>query len=116
MADEVQTGCARTGRMLACDYENFKPDIVVLGKALSGGVLPVSAVLARDEIMLCIKPGQHGSTFGGFPVACKVATAALEVIRDERLAENAFKMGEIMRAGLRNIQSPMQVPKLFSFV
>ena len=88
IADEVQTGLARTGRMLACDYENVKPDILILGKALSGGVYPVSAVLARDEIMLTIKPGQHGSTYGGNPLACKVAIAALEVLKDENMAEN----------------------------
>ncbi len=88
IADEVQTGIARTGKLLACDHEGVRPDILILGKALSGGVLPVSAVLADDEIMLTIKPGEHGSTFGGNPLACKVAIAALEVIRNEKLAEN----------------------------
>ena len=97
IADEVQTGIARTGKLLACDYENVKPDILILGKALSGGVLPVSAVLARDEIMLTIKPGEHGSTYGGNPLACAVAMAALEVITDEGLVENAFKLGEVFR-------------------
>jgi ornithine--oxo-acid transaminase len=97
IADEVQTGIARTGKMLACDHENVRPDIVILGKALSGGVLPVSAVLADDEIMLCIKPGEHGSTFGGNPLACKVAMAALNVVKEEKLAENAQRLGEIFR-------------------
>jgi ornithine--oxo-acid transaminase len=97
IADEVQTGIARTGKLLACDHENVKPDILVLGKALSGGVFPVSAVLADDEIMMCIKPGEHGSTFGGNPLACAVAMAALEVIKDEKLAENAQKLGVIFR-------------------
>lgn len=97
IADEVQTGIARTGKMLACDYEGIKPDILILGKALSGGVLPVSAVLARDEIMLTIKPGEHGSTYGGNPLACAVAQAALEVIHDDHLVENAFKLGEVFR-------------------
>ncbi len=97
IADEVQTGIARTGRLLACDYYDIKPDVLILGKALSGGVFPVSAVLADDEIMLTIKPGEHGSTFGGNPLACAVAMAALEVIRDEKLAENAYRLGEIFR-------------------
>ena len=97
IADEVQTGIARTGKLLACDYEGFQPDILILGKALSGGVFPVSAVLARDEIMLTIKPGEHGSTFGGNPLACAVAMAALEVVRDEHLVENAYKLGEVFR-------------------
>lgn len=97
IADEVQTGLARTGRMLACDYEDVKPDILILGKALSGGVLPVSAVLARDEIMLTIKPGEHGSTYGGNPLACAVAMAALKVLVDENLAEHAQAMGERFR-------------------
>lgn len=104
-ADEVQTGLCRTGRTLACDHEGVRPDIVMLGKALSGGVMPVSAVLADDEIMLTIKPGQHGSTFGGNPLACRVGIAALEVLRDEKLAENAAKMGEIFRSELRKIDS-----------
>lgn len=107
IADEVQTGIARTGKLLACDHEGVRPDILILGKALSGGVLPVSAVLADDEIMLTIKPGEHGSTFGGNPVACKVAIAALEVIKNERLAENAERLGEIFRAEFRNIKSDM---------
>lgn len=97
IADEVQTGIARTGKLLCCDHHGFKPDILILGKALSGGVFPVSAVLARDEIMLTIKPGEHGSTFGGNPLACAVAMAALEVVRDEKLAENAARLGEIFR-------------------
>jgi ornithine--oxo-acid transaminase len=106
IADEVQTGIARTGRLLACDWEGFKPDVLILGKALSGGVYPISAVLADDHIMLCIHPGEHGSTFGGNPVAAKVAMAALEVVRDEKLAENAEKMGVIFRDELRKINSP----------
>lgn len=107
IADEVQTGIARTGKMLACDYEQVKPDILVLGKALSGGVLPISAALANDEIMLTIKPGEHGSTFGGNPLACKVAMAALEVVKNENLCDNAFVMGEMFREGIRQINSPM---------
>jgi ornithine--oxo-acid transaminase len=106
IADEVQTGIARTGKLLACDWEGFKPDVLILGKALSGGVYPISAVLADDHIMLTIHPGQHGSTFGGNPVAAKVAMAALEVIKDEKLAENAQAMGEIFRSEARKIQSP----------
>ena len=106
IADEVQTGIARTGRLLACDWEGFKPDVLILGKALSGGVYPISAVLANDDIMLCIHPGEHGSTFGGNPVAAKVAMAALEVVRDEKLAENAEAMGVIFRDELRKINSP----------
>ncbi|MDP4191334.1 MAG: ornithine--oxo-acid transaminase [Bacteroidota bacterium] len=107
IADEVQTGIARTGKMLACDHENVRPDILILGKALSGGTMPISAVLADDEIMLCIKPGEHGSTFGGSPLAAKVAIAALTVVKDERLAENADKMGKIFRDGLCRITSKM---------
>ncbi|MEZ4685377.1 MAG: ornithine--oxo-acid transaminase [Bacteroidia bacterium] len=103
IADEVQTGLARTGRMLACDHEGFKPDILILGKALSGGVFPVSAVLARDEIMLSIKPGEHGSTYGGNPLACAVAHAALQVLVDEHLAENAEELGKIFRARMQKI-------------
>lgn len=106
IADEIQTGLARTGKMLACDYENVKPDILILGKALSGGVLPVSAVLANDDIMLNIKPGEHGSTYGGNPLACKVAMAALEVLIEEELAENAFELGNILRQELKNINTP----------
>ena len=107
IADEVQTGIARTGKLLACDHENFKPDVLILGKALSGGVYPISAVLANDDIMLCIEPGQHGSTFGGNPLAAKIAIAALEVIKDEKLADNAQKMGELFRSELRKIDSPL---------
>ncbi len=105
IADEVQTGIARTGKLLACDYENVKPDILILGKALSGGVFPVSAALANDEIMLTIKPGEHGSTFGGNPLACKVAMAALEVVKEENLAENANKLGIIFRERMGAIKS-----------
>ncbi len=103
IADEVQTGIARTGKLICCEHEGFKPDILVLGKALSGGVFPVSAVLARDEIMLSIKPGEHGSTFGGNPLACKVAMAALEVVRDEKLSENAEHLGKVFRARMQNL-------------
>lgn len=103
IADEVQTGIARTGKMLACDHEGVKPDILVLGKALSGGMYPVSAVLANDEVMKVIKPGQHGSTFGGNPLACAVACAALDVIIEDKLAENAQKMGELFRAEMQKI-------------
>ncbi len=107
IADEVQTGIARTGKLLACDHENVKPDILILGKALSGGVMPVSAVLANDEIMLVIKPGEHGSTFGGNPLACKVAVTALEVVKDEKLAERAEKLGKIFREEILKIKSDM---------
>jgi ornithine--oxo-acid transaminase len=106
IADEVQTGLGRTGKMLACDHEGVRPDILILGKALSGGVLPVSAVLADDEIMMNIKPGEHGSTYGGNPLACKVAIAALDVLRDERLVENAERMGKIFREELGKIKKP----------
>lgn len=106
IADEIQTGIARTGKMLCSDHENFKPDIVILGKALSGGVLPVSAVLCNNEIMMTISPGQHGSTFGGFPLACKVATAAIKVVLDENLAEKADKYGKIFRQRMKAIKSP----------
>jgi len=105
MADEIQSGLARTGRMLACDHENVHPDILILGKALSGGVYPISAVLASDEIMLCIKPGEHGSTYGGNPVASKVGIVALEVIRNENLAANADKLGRIFREELTKIEA-----------
>lgn len=105
IADEVQTGIARTGKMLACDHEGVRPDILILGKALSGGMLPVSAVLADDEIMLTIKPGEHGSTYGGNPVACKVAMEAMQVVLDEELAENAERLGIILREELNKIQS-----------
>lgn len=107
IADEVQTGIARTGRLLACDHENVRPDILILGKALSGGTMPVSAVLADDDIMLTIKPGEHGSTFGGNPVACKVAIAALEVVKDENLAEKAEYLGKIFREEMTNLKSDM---------
>ena len=107
IADEVQTGIARTGKLLACDHEGVRPDILILGKALSGGVLPVSAVLADDEIMMTIKPGEHGSTFGGNPLACKVAIAALDVIRDEKLAEKAERLGKIFRDEMRAVKSDM---------
>jgi ornithine--oxo-acid transaminase len=100
IADEIQTGIARTGKMLCVDHEEIRPDIVILGKALSGGVLPVSAVLADDHIMLCIKPGEHGSTYGGNPLACEVAKEALQVVLDEKLAEKAAYLGEIFRAEL----------------
>ena len=107
IADEIQTGIARTGKMLACDHEGVKPDMLLLGKALSGGVIPVSAVLASDDVMLCIKPGEHGSTFGGFPLACKVAIAALEVVKEENLMQKAEHLGEIFRNYMRNIKSEM---------
>jgi len=103
ICDEVQTGLARTGKMLASDHENVKPDILILGKALSGGVLPVSAILANDEIMLSIKPGEHGSTFGGNPLACQVAIAALEVLQDENLADNAERLGQIFRSEIAKL-------------
>ncbi len=107
MADEIQTGLARTGKMLCCDYEDVHPDILILGKALSGGTLPVSAVLASDEIMLTLKHGEHGSTYGGNPLACKVAIASLQVLLDERLAENAFYLGNIFREEIRKIDCDM---------
>ncbi len=107
IADEVQTGIARTGRLLASDHEGVRPDILILGKALSGGVYPVSAVLADDEIMLTIKPGEHGSTFGGNPIAAKVGIAALEVIKNEKLADNAARLGEIFRKEMEAIESDM---------
>jgi ornithine--oxo-acid transaminase len=107
IADEVQTGIGRTGKMLACDHEGVRPDILILGKAISGGALPVSCVLADDHIMLCIKPGEHGSTFGGNPVAAKVAIAALQVIKDEKLAENADRLGKIFRHEFTGIKSDM---------
>ena len=107
IADEVQTGIARTGKLLACDHENVHPDILILGKALSGGAMPVSAVLASDEIMLTIKPGEHGSTFGGNPLAARVAIAALEVVKDENLAEKAEYLGKIFREELSNVKSEM---------
>lgn len=105
IADEVQTGLCRTGKMLACDHENVKPDLLVLGKALSGGIMPVSCVLANDEVMLGIKPGEHGSTYGGNPVACAVAMEALRVLTEEKLAENAEAMGKIFRERMENLMS-----------
>lgn len=107
IADEIQTGIARTGKLLACDHENVRPDILILGKALAGGVLPVSAVLCDKEIMLTIKPGQHGSTFGGFPLACAVAKASLEVVKEENLAERSNELGSMFRDELRKIDHPM---------
>ena len=107
IADEVQTGIARTGKLLACDHENVRPDILILGKALSGGVYPVSAVLADDDIMLCIKPGEHGSTFGGNPVAAQVAMEALKVVTDEKLAERAEYLGNIFREEMKAVKSEM---------
>ncbi len=107
IADEVQTGLARTGKLLACDHENVKPDILILGKALSGGTMPISAVLADDEVMLVIKPGEHGSTFGGNPLACKVAVAALKVLKEEKLSENAERLGKIFREEISKIKSDM---------
>jgi ornithine--oxo-acid transaminase len=106
IADEIQTGLARTGTMLACDVENVKPDILILGKALSGGVLPVSAVLASNEIMLTIQPGEHGSTYGGNPLACAVAITALQVLKDENMTANANAMGKLLREELLQLQSP----------
>jgi ornithine--oxo-acid transaminase len=114
IADEVQTGIARTGRLLACDYFDFKPDILILGKALSGGVLPVSAVLTRNEVMNTIKPGQHGSTFGGNPLACAVAMAALEVVKDENLAENAYRLGQVFRERMELLKAKR--PNLLTLV
>ncbi|MRR20524.1 ornithine--oxo-acid transaminase [bacterium] len=107
IADEVQTGIARTGKLLACEHEGVRPDILILGKALSGGAIPISAVLADDDIMLTIKPGEHGSTFGGNPLAGKVAIAALEVVREEKLAEKAEKLGKIFRDEMRAVKSDM---------
>lgn len=107
IADEIQSGIGRSGRLLACDWEGVKPDILVLGKALSGGVTPVSAVFANDEIMLTIKPGEHGSTYGGNPLACAVGMAALDVVRDEKLAENADRMGKIFRSEVAKINHKM---------
>lgn len=106
IADEIQTGLCRTGKMLACDHESVRPDILLLGKALSGGMMPVSAVLADDRIMMCIHPGQHGSTYGGSPLACATAMAALQVLKDEQLADRADRLGKLLRSGLRAIQSP----------
>jgi ornithine--oxo-acid transaminase len=106
IADEIQTGLARTGLMLACDHDAVRPDILIIGKALSGGTLPVSAVLADNDIMLTIKPGEHGSTYGGNPLACKVAITALQVLKDENMSENAAAMGKLLRDGLAGLQSP----------
>jgi ornithine--oxo-acid transaminase len=106
IADEIQTGLARTGKMLACDHENVRPDILILGKALSGGILPISAVLADDEIMLTIKPGEHGSTYGGNPLACVVAMTALQVIKDEKMEDNAEAMGILFRDEIKKLNSP----------
>ncbi|MBK5272092.1 MAG: ornithine--oxo-acid transaminase, partial [Bacteroidia bacterium] len=105
IADEIQTGLARTGKMLACDHEKVRPDILLLGKALSGGMMPVSAVLADDEIMLTIKPGEHGSTYGGNPIASKIAITALQVLKDEKMMENAATMGELFRNKIQNLRS-----------
>ena len=107
IADEIQTGLARTGKMLACDHENVRPDILLLGKALSGGTIPVSAVLADDEIMLTIKPGEHGSTYGGNPLACAVAIASLKALKEENMSENAEKMGHLLREELTKLNSPL---------
>ena len=112
IADEVQTGLCRTGKLLACDHENVRPDILILGKALSGGVIPISAVLADDEIMLTIKPGQHGSTFGGNPLAGKVGIAALQVLKEEKLAENAEKMGNYFRQEMQKIVEELEIVTL----
>ncbi len=112
MMDEIQTGIARTGKMLASDYENVRPDLLILGKALSGGVMPISVVLADDDIMLVIKPGEHGSTFGGNPLAAAVVMEALQVVKDEKLTENAFKLGEIFRERLNVIVKKNKVLKL----
>lgn len=106
IADEIQTGLCRTGKMLACDHENVRPDILILGKALSGGMMPVSVVLCDNEIMMTIKPGEHGSTYGGNPLACRVATTALQVLKDENMADNSIKMGELMRRELKALYSP----------
>ena len=106
IADEIQTGLCRTGKLLCCDHENVRPDILILGKALSGGAMPISAVLADDEIMLTIKPGEHGSTYGGNPLACKIAVTALQVLKEENMAENADNLGNLFRQELNKIQSP----------
>lgn len=114
MADEVQTGIARTGKLIACHHENVQPDVLILGKALSGGVTPVSAVLANDDIMLTIKPGEHGSTFGGNPLACAVSVAALEVVINEKLADNAEHLGKVFRQRMNELQS--KVPQTVTAV
>jgi ornithine--oxo-acid transaminase len=107
IADEIQSGMGRTGKLLACDHDNVKPDLLILGKALSGGLYPVSAVLANDDVMLCIKPGQHGSTYGGNPLGCKVAIEAVKVLIDEKLSENSEQLGELFRKELSNIKSDL---------
>jgi len=107
IADEIQTGLCRTGKVLACDHENVKPDILILGKALSGGTMPVAAILANNEIMLTIKPGEHGSTYGGNPLACAVAIASLKVLKEEKMAENAEAMGQLLREELVKLNSPL---------
>ena len=107
IADEIQTGLGRTGKMLCSEHDGVRPDVVLLGKALSGGVYPVSAVLADRDIMLCIKPGEHGSTYGGNPLGCAVSIAALDVLKDENLVEKADRLGEIFRGELRKIKSPL---------
>lgn len=112
IADEVQTGIARTGKMLACDHENVHPDILILGKAISGGMMPISAVLANNDIMLCIKPGEHGSTYGGNPLACRVAIAALEVVKEEHLCEKAEYLGKIFRDELTAFQKECDMIEL----
>ena len=112
IADEVQTGIGRTGKMLCCDHYNFKPDILILGKALSGGVFPVSAILSSDEVMLTIKPGEHGSTFGGNPLACEVAIAALEVIQNENMIDNADRLGKIFRNEINNFIKNSSIARL----
>jgi ornithine--oxo-acid transaminase len=112
IADEVQTGIGRTGKMLCCDHYNFKPDILILGKALSGGVFPVSAILSSDEVMLTIKPGEHGSTFGGNPLACEVAIAALEVIQNENMIDNADSLGKIFRNEINNFIKSSSIARL----
>ena len=114
IADEIQSGLGRTGKRLACDHENVRPDILILGKALSGGTYPVSAVLADDHIMLCIQPGQHGSTYGGNPIACKVSIAALSVLRDEQLSENSERLGKLLLTQLENLQA--EFPELVKLV
>ncbi len=112
IADEIQSGLARTGKMLACDHENVRPDILILGKALSGGLYPISAVLADDDIMLCIKPGEHGSTYGGNPIASKVGIVALEVLKNENLVENADRLGKIFRAELKKFEKEYDMVEL----
>ena len=112
IADEVQTGIGRTGKMLCCDHYSFKPDILILGKALSGGVFPVSAILSSDEVMLTIKPGEHGSTFGGNPLACEVAIAALEVIQNENMIDNADSLGKIFRNEINNFIKSSSIARL----